>query len=117
VLSAIEEHMKKVELDNWEDFAPKLAVLFDQHRKSSSAPILFRGQADASWKLQTTLERYPVNLLHLVDYYRAISKARPQIETYTNQSWEVPKAKEIFETLKSELVGFGLPHFPAYEYM
>ena len=109
--------MRTIDLDTWEAFAPKLAALFDQHRKSSSAPILFRGQADASWKLQTTLERYPVDLLLLVDYFNAIYKARPQIETYTNQSWKIPKAKKILELLKSDLVGFGLARFPAYKYM
>jgi hypothetical protein len=109
--------MKTVDLDNWEAFEPEVAALYKQYPKSFVKPMLFRGQSDASWKLQTTLERYPVKLLNVTEYYHAISAARPQIETYTNQSWEIPDPHEIEQTLKGKPFGFGVIHFPAYEYM
>ena len=110
--------MKTVDLDHWEDFGSALADLFKQHPKLPSKPMLFRGQSDESWRLQTTLERYPVKLLKLAEYYKAIYKAKPQIETLTSQSWEIPKAYEYAETLKSASVGMGHTHqFPGYEYM
>ena len=79
--------------------------------------MLFRGQSDVSWKLQTTLERYPVKLLKATEYYKAISAARPQIETYMNQLWDIPGLHEYAQTLGNLDFGFGGREFPAYEYM
>jgi hypothetical protein len=109
--------MRTVDLDNWEAFEPELAALYKQYPKSFVKPMLFRGQSDAAWKLQTTLERYPVKLLKVAEYYGAISAARPQIETYTNQSWDIPDQDEYAQMLKSKPFGFGRIHFPAYEYI
>jgi hypothetical protein len=109
--------MKTVDLESWDAFKPEVEALLKRHPKSSVKPMLFRGQSDASWRLQTTLERYPAKLLNAAEYYSAISSARPQIETYTNQSWEIPDPFEFQQTLKSKPFGFGTIHFPAYEYM
>jgi len=112
--------MTTIDLDNWEAFEAKIKALFEKYpwaSKSAVKPMLFRGQSDASWKLQPTLERYPVKFLKTTEYYKAISAARPQIETYTNQSWEIPSAYDYAQTLGNLEFGFGVRDFPAYEYM
>jgi hypothetical protein len=51
--------MRTVDLDNWKAFEPEISNLFKKYpwaSESSIKPMLFRGQSDASWKLQTTLE-------------------------------------------------------------
>jgi len=48
--------MRTVDLDNWEAFEPEVAALFKRYPKSSVKPMLFRGQSDASWRLQIMLE-------------------------------------------------------------
>ena len=87
VLSAMDGgHMTTVHLRKWKSFAPKIATIIKKYPPSQ---ILYRGQADARWRLKTTLERYPVKLSQAKGYFRAMLSARPQIETYTNQSWSV----------------------------
>lgn len=108
--------MRPVHLDNWEAFAPALENITSQHTEWPAKTMLFRGQSDASWKLQTTLERYRVNLISLEAYYKTICNARPQIETYTNQSWEIPTLSTYIETLKSKSLSIGR-QFPGREYM
>lgn len=106
-----------VDLDNWEAFAPALAEITNKYPGTPAAPMLFRGQSDASWRLETTLERYPIKLRYLEEYFEAMYKARPQIETYTNQSWPFPTWLEYVEALKGEAIGLKLTHFPADQYM
>lgn len=107
--------MTTVHLRKWKSFAPKIAAIINKYPLSQ---ILFPGQSDASWRLETTLERYPVKLPQAKDYFRAMLSARPQIETYTNQSWSVPTEDEFIEALKREAMGQKFPDLPpAYEYM
>jgi len=51
--------MRTVDLDNWEAAESAISNLFKKYpwaSKSAIKPMLFRGQSDASRKLQTTLE-------------------------------------------------------------
>lgn len=107
--------MKTVDLDNWQAFAPALAEISNQHPNLPSQAMLFRGQSDASWRLETTLERYPVKLSYLEQYFDTMYKARPQIEAYTNQAWAFPTWREYLQALNGEST--SLRSFPAYEYM
>ncbi len=112
--------MKTVDLPEWEAFDPEVKRLFREYDSKNTrgiSDILFRGQADSLWKLQTTLERYPVPLLKAERYYQAISAAKPQIETYTNQSWEIPDPFTFSAMLTEKNLRFGSSEFPAYEYM
>lgn len=114
--------MKTVDLPNWESFEDELKSLFGKYPGLPETEgwipnMLFRGQSDASWQLQTTLERYPVRILNAGDYYLAISAAKLQIETYTNQSWEILDFLGYKTMLESKKDTFGLFDFPAYEYM
>jgi hypothetical protein len=47
--------MKTIELESWETYCSEIDKL--QH-KYESFPVLFRGQANSSWPLRTTLERF-----------------------------------------------------------
>jgi len=51
-----------------------------------SAP-LYRGHADARWKLETTLERQYPTCTGVVDYYSRAIRAKDQIEAYSGRSW------------------------------
>ena len=112
--------MKTVELPNWEAFDAEMERLSQEYsvkNKGWVSQMLFRGQSDSSWKLETTLERYPVQLLKAGHYYTVILSAKPQIETYTNRSWTIPEPQVAMALLNSKEGRFGLIDFPAYEYM
>jgi FRG domain len=51
-----------------------------------SAP-LYRGHANAKWKLETTLERHYPTCKAAVDYYSRAFYARDQIEAHTGRNW------------------------------
>src|SRR5439155_5655992 len=113
--------MQSVNVKSWEEFQQKLDELVKDHstRKKETlrhiSDLLFRGQGDASWQLTTTLERYAETTLDVNDYYRAISAAKPQIESYTDQRWEIITPPDYAKFLEKQEL--GLFKFPAYEFM
>jgi hypothetical protein len=47
--------------------------------------LLFRGQSNSEWHLQTTLERWAGGPLSLSKYYRSVSIIHPEIESRTER--------------------------------
>ena len=79
-VSSHEKHMRTVDLDNWEAVEPEISNLFKKYpwaSKPSIKPILFRGQSDASWKLQTTLEFKEMGSGLSIDLSRRPTNALP----------------------------------------
>lgn len=49
---------------------------------------LFRGHADSSWRLETTLERFnPEEQISVRRYNSYLARAKPTVETITNRKW------------------------------
>ncbi|UCG56767.1 MAG: FRG domain-containing protein [Phycisphaerales bacterium] len=88
--------MEVVELATFEEFEAKaLSLLEDRKKKRSEtgmyvSPVLFRGQAQGSWDLRTTLERYSTREYSPEDYYRVMLAARPAVESFTEKLWDLP---------------------------
>ena len=56
------------------------------------SPPRFRGHANASWKLQTTLERFSSRTFKAEDYYpETIKTVRPAVVSLTGQPWNIPE--------------------------
>ncbi len=114
--------MKRIDLKTWEEFQTQVSQLdkVRSERKSATgryvSEYLFRGQSDSLWSLKTTLERYTGRLLTLLEYYRVLCRAKPQIESFTDASWDkIPSLTEYTNQIGSE--GYlPLGVFPAYEY-
>jgi hypothetical protein len=114
--------MEEKELNSWSDFENEIAYLESQFvrfagkNNSYVSPLLFRGQADSSWELKSTLERYTKKQeMSAIDYFRIAERVRPQIETYTGKSWDV-KLDQL-ESWSAEADLLSLNSFPAPEYM
>ena len=114
--------MEKTNLKNWDEFEAELQKLFayrkvllEKGRKGVS-DFLFRGQANSSWHLKTTLERYiGEEEYNLLDYYRTTRKIKSQIETFTDRHWEIPSPEQYNEWLdKEDCLLSGLP---GYDFM
>ena len=57
---------------------------------SESPPhLLFQGQADDSWNLETTLERVSEEQWSFSNYFRLILVVQTQIETFASHRWSV----------------------------
>lgn len=115
--------MKIINLNSWYEFEQELHKLNEHLRDMQgkkglyTSPILFRGQEDACWELNTTLERYTKqNQYNALDYFNIASRVRPQIETFTGRQWRI----ELDDFRKwEEKVDFllGPNSFPAQEYI
>lgn len=115
-------NMNDVDVDTWEDLEARVRAIRDERMRGAHIPptVIFRGHACSTWGLETTLERYGKGEMLFADYYRLVSKIRPAIETYTEQSWALPSYPEIEDRAK-EYDGFSLRltagDMPGYEYM
>src|SRR5262245_31335834 len=114
--SANDVSVQEFRIETWEEFTSQVAGL----RRTSLQPLLFRGQANASWGLNSTLERRAKSeRLPIREYYRLIKKIKPQIETFTGLRWEVPTFEEI-DNLAYEYREFSralATELPAYTYL
>jgi len=88
------------------------------HEYAYISPTLFRGHAKASWKLQTTLERYGLINLRLNEYARYLSKVKPAIESVLNRefafNWDNPEEKSTSFVLSQVKLLAGQYEFMVY---
>jgi len=90
--------VKTINFDSFDAFEKCLSPLFAEwkrlkekkHALYVSTP-LFRGHSDASWKLQTTLERCINREFTEFDYYRTIRDVRPAVVSITEKEWSLPE--------------------------
>jgi hypothetical protein len=74
--------MDAFEVSSWEEFEQGVERLRAAHQKAMGG-VLFRGQANSAWPLQTTLERRMGPKYQVQDYYFLIHRIKSQIETFT----------------------------------
>ena len=112
--------MEQIDLESWNDFENELKHLREYRAKALSAgggasELLFRGQRNHFWPLKTTLERKVSKQTSFAEYFRLVSAARPQIETFTNLRWNIPEYPELREWAK-DYDNVKLTQFPGYDY-
>lgn len=113
--------MKEIDLEKWEEFEEKLAELSQieaiNRKKTNSitSNYLYRGQANSTWPLVTTLERFE-GLLTMEDYYKIVISTKKQVDTLIGITLPpIPGIPDyLFEIEKHESLPPGV--FPAYEY-
>lgn len=85
-------------LRTWEEFKEKLNELqenaLDKH-PSESLRFLYRGQKDSCWSVTTTLERRVGRKTSFQRYYEFIYRAKPELESFTEKSWDIPDPHEV----------------------
>jgi hypothetical protein len=84
----------QIRLKSWEEFA-EFASQFDEPRRSPWDEVWFRGQADAQWRLHTTLERRSRRVTKASAYLGLISEIKPAIEVFTGSEFKMPTGQEI----------------------
>ena len=88
--------MHTIEIASWDDFLATISKLkerFGAHGVEGFRQrnlILYRGQADAGWHLETTLERYSPSPCSIECYARLALRCAPQIESFTDRRWDLP---------------------------
>jgi FRG domain len=86
-----------VHCDSWEACLNEISKLAESQRADGRLipELLFRGHADASWKLESTLDRIGQRGMNFSEYYRLIAVAQHEIEAFTGQRWEIPYYPDI----------------------
>lgn len=84
--------MNEKKLATWEDFEAEVAEVFSTVRTARedktthvSSP-LFRGHADDSWSLSTTLERYSLKPYSMNEYYHLLLAVQPAVLTLSSNA-------------------------------
>ncbi len=113
--------METVSANSWNKFESQLLAFQTGIRAAQQARpnapganILYRGQSDASWGLQTTLERYN-NLTSVSKYYRSSYASLTQIEAHTGRKWDILGWDKFRELSRNPDTNFNVT-FPGYEY-
>lgn len=112
--------MLTIEVENWETFERQLQkVRNDEISARRTAEFLFRGLSDSTMKLTTTLERAGWEGTLISKYYGLIYDLRPQIETFTGATWEIPRWPEVERLLRDyeAWAGRRFPDPASYSYM
>lgn len=100
--------MPIINVNNWEEFEREI------HKLSATPRLVFRGQNDSDWALDTTLERQGRKDMRFADCYKLIGDVQPQIEAFTATQWrirpypEILKCVEDYQRFYSMICG-GLP--------
>jgi FRG domain len=113
--------MHAIDVNSWEEFEEKLKKLRAENTKEST-PLLFRGQGNSGWHLETTLERYTKkNGMTCLGYYELITGSiGPEVRTFSGV--DVPeRRKDVAESFfnKDLMSKFPreFPDPPLYGYM
>ena len=97
-----EEMEKEVTLETWEDFESETNKIFEslKNLRKEKAPLyvsppLFRGHESASWKLDSTLERFTTEQFTPQEYHRIMLATKPAVDSLTDrqyplEEYEVP---------------------------
>ena len=111
--------VQEIDVATWAEFEDNLQDIRLKHA-SHFFPLLFRGHSDACWSLDTTLDRSQNKSMRFDKYYKIISSIRIDIETFTGNSWSIPRYHAVGKTVQ-EYGGFSAEltsgYNPAYEYM
>lgn len=102
-------------LNTWEQLQAEIGELIESLGERSEK-LLFRGQSDSSWKIDTTVERKLKQPISFSRYYRFAYTAKHKLETFINTTWDIPTPTEFDKWLeeKDALTYFDLP---GYEYL
>jgi hypothetical protein len=74
--------MKVIESRTWDAFERKLKAV-QAEVGTPTSPLLYRGQGNSGWKLETTLERGGEGRMSFRSYYELVCGIGPEIGTFT----------------------------------
>ena len=100
--------MEIIRVDSWQQFENEISNIQAKNATNRwlSSTLLFRGQANADWDLETTLERAGKHEMSFAEYYKLICVLQPEIETFTNNHWDNPD----YSTYRTKFKSYDFLH-------
>jgi hypothetical protein len=109
-----------INLSAWQEFpdcVQSISRRIKANKDTGTTGLLFRGQSDADWQLETTLERFSPDYVDVFAYAKLMKRAQPEIQAYTpGQRWPEIQFEE-YKQWSRDFEGASLGHFPHYEFM
>lgn len=95
--------LEEIKLDNWDEFERRAKQeMFTEIYASNIRYFMFRGQSNADWHLETTLERSIGKNLLAESYFNHIKQMQNKIETFANLRWELPTYDDFRKMIYDE---------------
>ncbi len=119
--------MTEKPLSSWADFRDEIARIrsrYGYHQVEISDnrvyevknTVLFRGQSDASWPIQTTLERKTAKPMSVPGYMLFATHCANEIESVTGRSWNILPWPDMKREIGSTQDPYRV-HLPSYDYL
>ena len=113
-MSEIREHR----IETWREFCEHVATLSVNHSPAQGATSFqFRGQANADWKLETTLERTISGTMRIRQYHACAFKVQAHLEAESNRKWKIPGLEDLLEDSHFERLYFTNRDDDLHQYM
>ncbi len=110
--------MKGTHCNTWAEFHDALTEL-ETSALSLGSGLLYRGQSNSEWQLDTTMERrWPE--IGAIEYYERALRVRYQIESFTPQKWGTLGFFDIRDLISDRdrfMASLSEGDIPAYEYL
>ncbi|HET6929190.1 MAG TPA: FRG domain-containing protein [Candidatus Acidoferrum sp.] len=121
----VSERKPQKNVNSWEEFEKEVHGIQGRLRRArpgTEPHLLFRGQENSAWPLETTLERAGHHGMLFSDYYRLMTAVRPQVESLIGGVWEkMPGYAAVREAMAKpgefSVDIFNAQGFPGYDYM
>lgn len=116
--------METKDLDSWSEFIATVKDIFSEYgthklgKYELTNRILFRGQANAEWPLETTLERFSKRDWRVQTYAELASRCGPEVESFTDRDWGLLSWDELTKWFESyDPIKKGLPDYSFWIYL
>lgn len=117
--------MKEILISSWDKFPEAINSIvaeygeYDVVGNKYNNRIIYRGQADHEWRLESTLERFFSSKWTIESYIELALRCVPQIESFTGKEWNLPLYHEPYPDTKQDPDPFfvSIPHFEYFAYL
>ena len=120
--------MEEIKLKKWNEFRNVVddirnkygyheIVLENNKTYREKNVVLFRGQQNAGWQLETTLERKTKRTFSVGQYLSRATRLVHELEAYTNKKWNIPDMPLIDQEIEEKQDSLFGPYVPHYDYL
>lgn len=119
--------MKTIHPKTWKGFEKAIESIrhdYGKHRVSlgknktyvKNVQILFRGQSNVNWELQTSLERKTETTMDVLKYVQMATSSVHEIESFIGKDWHIKSYPDLRKEIEDTQDSFRV-HLPSYDYL
>jgi hypothetical protein len=106
--------MELMRINSWDEYQ---SIISQIKSKYSSCTILYRGQANAKWLLESTLERYRPSSWTVLSYSELSFRCAYQIESFTEKKWNLDHISKTEVEIDSHSYNIPIPYYRFWAYL